>query len=183
MRAEIKRLHKTTGASIVYFTHDQIEAMTLATRIVVLKGGIVQQIGTPHEIYDRPTNTFVADFMGTPPMNLMPATVTKKGLLLGDQEVDMGKGWGDRKLPEQVIAGIRPEHVFVASDKADLRLRPEMVEHTGAESFVLFRLAGKPFLAKLPGRFDEDAPGELELEIDRAAVNLFDATTGMRIDS
>ena len=95
----------------------------------------------------------------------------------------MGKGWGDRKLPEQVIAGIRPEHVFVASDKADLRLRPEMVEHTGAESFVLFRLAGKPFLAKLPGRFDEDAPGELELEIDRAAVNLFDATTGMRIDS
>ena len=183
MRAEIKRLHKTTGASIVYVTHDQIEAMTLATRIVVLKGGVVQQIGTQHEIYDRPTNTFVADFMGTPPMNLMPATVTKKGLLLGDQEVVMGKGWGDRKLPEQVIAGIRPEHVFVAEGKADLRLRPEMVEHTGAESFVLFRLAGKPFLAKLPGRFDEDAPGELALEIDRAAVNLFDAKTGERIDS
>lgn len=95
----------------------------------------------------------------------------------------MGKGWSDRTLPEQVIAGIRPEHVFVAEGKADLKLRPEMVEHTGAESFVLFHLAGKQFLAKLPGRFDEDALDELHLEIDRAAVNLFDATTGMRIDS
>jgi multiple sugar transport system ATP-binding protein len=116
-------------------------------------------------------------------MNLMPATVTQKGLLFGDQEVSMGQGWSDRKLPEQVIAGIRPEHVFLATGKADLRLRPEMVEHTGAESFVLFHLAGKQFLAKLPGRFDEDALGDLDLEIDCAAVNLFDATTGKRIDS
>ena len=84
MRAEIKRLHKTTGASIVYVTHDQIEAMTLASRIVVLKGGVVQQIGTPQEIYDRPANTFVADFMGSPPMNIIPAEVSDGQVMMGD---------------------------------------------------------------------------------------------------
>ena len=83
MRAEIKRLHQSTGASIVYVTHDQIEVMTLATKIVVLKDGYVQQIGTPEEIYDTPANTFVADFMGSPPMNLVPAEVSNAHLNFG----------------------------------------------------------------------------------------------------
>ncbi len=82
MRNEIKRLHEATQASIVYVTHDQVEAMTLATRIVVLKDGIVQQIGTPEDIYDRPANTFVADFMGSPPMNLIEARVGADGRTL-----------------------------------------------------------------------------------------------------
>jgi len=84
MRAEIKRVHESTGASIVYVTHDQIEAMTLATSIVVLKDGYVQQVGSPSEIYDAPANTFVADFMGSPPMNLVPATVGAGVLEFGD---------------------------------------------------------------------------------------------------
>ncbi len=79
MRTEIKKLHQNLNASMVYVTHDQIEAMTLATRIVVMKAGVVQQIGTPSEIYNRPSNLFVADFMGSPSMNLIPAKVTKNG--------------------------------------------------------------------------------------------------------
>ena len=75
MRAEIKRLHERLNASIVYVTHDQIEAMTLGTRIVVLNHGVIQQVGTPDEIYERPANLFVADFIGSPPMNLLPATL------------------------------------------------------------------------------------------------------------
>ena len=81
MRTEIKKLHKELKASMVYVTHDQIEAMTLATKIVVMKGGVVQQIGTPEEIYARPANLFVADFMGSPSMNLVPTKAKKNGTL------------------------------------------------------------------------------------------------------
>ncbi|RYE75504.1 MAG: ABC transporter ATP-binding protein, partial [Hyphomicrobiales bacterium] len=106
LRGEIKRLHERLGASIVYVTHDQIEAMTLGTRIVVLNHGVIQQIGTPAEIYERPANLFVADFMGSPPMNLIPATHESGRLTFA--------GGGELAVPAglragAVIVGIRPE--------------------------------------------------------------------------
>jgi len=130
MRAEIKRLHENTGASIVYVTHDQIEAMTLASRIVVLKDGIVQQIGTPEEIYDRPANTFVADFMGSPPMNLAQATVTDNGALdFGEsQSLASDKSPAALQGRASVIAGIRPEAIEITSaGKGDISVKIEMV--------------------------------------------------------
>ena len=83
MRTEIKKLHQRLGATIVYVTHDQIEAMTLATRIAVMKGGVLQQLGTPYEVYNRPANTFVAGFMGSPRMNLVKARLTQDGSWIG----------------------------------------------------------------------------------------------------
>ena len=182
MRAEIKRLHKTTGASIVYVTHDQIEAMTLATRIVVLKGGIVQQIGAPEEIYDRPANTFVADFMGSPPMNLVPATVTAQGLDAGGVHIGMGPGWSQAGLPAQVTLGLRPEHLALALDRpADLSVTPTMIENTGAETYLGFALSGKTVTARLPGRMQEHGIDTVGLVLDRAGICLFDASSGVRL--
>ncbi len=177
MRAEIKRLHKTTGASIVYVTHDQIEAMTLATRIVVMKGGEVQQIGTPEEIYDRPATTFVADFMGSPPMNLIPARAEAGVVTVDGLRIDTGRG----DLPAEVILGLRPEHLTRAEGgAADLLARPELIESTGAESYVNFRLGGKAVTARLPGRIGEGV-AEVPLALDRGAICLFDAATGQRL--
>lgn len=177
MRAEIKRLHRTTGASIVYVTHDQIEAMTLASRIVVLKDGYVQQIGTPQEIYEQPANTFVADFMGTPPMNLCPAGFGEGVLRLGDNEISMG----DVTLPKQVIAGIRPEDLS-RSDTPDLTVTPTMIENTGAECYVQFQIGDTPMTAKLPGRLDETRMDPIGLAVNRNRMSFFDPQTTQRIE-
>ena len=179
MRAEIKRLHRTTGASIVYVTHDQIEAMTLASRIVVLKDGYVQQIGTPAEIYDRPANTFVADFMGSPPMNLCPGSVEGATLHLGEESISLGDLAAG--LPAHVIAGIRPEHI-TRSETPDITVVPVMIENTGSECYVQFQLAGKTLTAKLPGRLDEERMDPIGLAFDRAKMTFFDAETDTRID-
>jgi multiple sugar transport system ATP-binding protein len=182
MRAEIKRLHKTTAASIVYVTHDQIEAMTLATRIVVLKGGIVQQIGTPMEIYDRPANTFVADFMGSPPMNLVPATVTPQGFDAGGVQVRMGADWSPSGLPAQVTLGLRPEHLALAHDRpADLTVTPTMIENTGAETYLSFTLSGKTVTARIPGWMRESGVDQVGFTLDRTGICLFDTATGVRL--
>ena len=180
MRAEIKNLHKTTGASIVYVTHDQIEAMTLASRIVVLKDGYVQQIGTPQEIYDTPANTFVADFMGSPPMNLVPASVTATGLDLGGVALAL-PGRDLSLLPDAVTLGIRPEHLSLASAAPDLTVSPELIENTGAECYVSFTLNGARITARLPGRMDEDRTEPLGLDLATGSLSLFDAETGERI--
>ncbi|MEM8850788.1 MAG: sn-glycerol-3-phosphate ABC transporter ATP-binding protein UgpC [Pseudomonadota bacterium] len=180
MRAEIKRLHKTTNASIVYVTHDQIEAMTLATRIVVLNGGHVQQIGTPQEIYDRPANTFVADFMGAPPMNLVPAEIVPEGLRIQDHILRM-PSWDPGGLPAMVILGIRPEQIALADGSADFSVRPSMIENTGAECYLSFPLAGKTLTAKVPGRIDEASTEEVALTFGRAKLVLFDRMDGTRI--
>ena len=178
MRAEIKRLHRTTGASIVYVTHDQIEAMTLASRIVVLKGGHVQQIGTPEEIYDRPANTFVADFMGSPPMNLVPAEVRDGAVIVGDARIEMPVPPG---LAGPVTLGIRPEHLALGGGAPDLVVQPVMIENTGAECYVSFELNGAKLTAKLPGRMDEDSTETVSLIVARDKLCLFDAETGARL--
>ena len=177
MRAEIKRLHKTTGASIVYVTHDQIEAMTLASRIVVLKGGHVQQIGTPQEIYDRPANTFVADFMGSPPMNLVPAKVQGDALVVDGHRIAVPVAG----LPAEVTLGIRPEHLGLATGAPDLTVTPVMIENTGAECYLTFELGGVPATARLPGRMDEDRLEPVGLTLATGAISLFDRTSGLRL--
>jgi len=175
MRAEIKRLHKTTGASIVYVTHDQIEAMTLATRIVVLKGGHIQQIGTPAEIYDTPANTFVADFMGSPPMNLIPAKTMADGLHLGDVVLPLPA----QTLPEQLIVGLRPEHFSIAESGADgITVTPTMIEETGPDTYVTFELGGVPTTARLAGRVHCPHGETLTLCVAQEAICLFDHATG-----
>ena len=177
MRAEIKRLHKTTGASIVYVTHDQIEAMTLASRIVVLKDGHVQQIGTPHEIYHRPANTFVADFMGSPPMNLVPCARTDDGITLDGQTIKLDLG---SDLPSKLILGVRPEH-FTVSEAPDITVTPDLIENTGAEAYVSFTLATTQITARVPGWMADDMGKPIGFKITKQDLCLFDADTGLRV--
>jgi multiple sugar transport system ATP-binding protein len=174
MRAEIKRLHQTTHASIVYVTHDQIEAMTLATRIVVLRDGTVQQVGTPDEIYNRPANTFVADFMGVPPMNLVEAEVGPGTLHFGETVLPVPA------LPEavtarrSVVVGIRPETFSLGTA---LTVKPELIENTGSDIYVNFRLGSRLVTARLGGRSQAGAGG-IGLDVATDTLRFFDVETG-----
>ena len=197
MRIEIKRLHHATGATIVYVTHDQIEAMTLATKIAVLKDGVLQQVGAPAEIYNRPNNVFVADFMGSPAMNLVEATVASDA---GRSVLTLTRASGqDIRLPAPVSAripalgtpvllGIRPEAI-TDRDGADRLAQSismvdalvDVVEPSGADTFVVTRIAGKEVTARFRADFDV-RPGQtvpLAFNLDKAV--LFDPASGMRL--
>ncbi|WP_421952851.1 ABC transporter ATP-binding protein [Pelagibacterium sp.] len=192
MRAEIKALHQRLDASIVYVTHDQIEAMTLGTKIVVLKDGVIQQFATPAEIYDTPANLFVADFMGSPPMNLVAARVSPR-----DQGVSIrfGEGADEHAISatnppvalaaysdKPVIVGIRPEDFSVAKGGSlDLTLRAEMTEHAGSDNFTTFALAGKRLMARLSGKARVAVGDEVPLSVDTSHICYFDPQTTRRI--
>ena len=192
VRAEIKALHQNTHATIVYVTHDQIEAMTLATKIVVLKEGVVQQVGSPSDIYNRPANLFVADFMGSPAMNMLKGTAKAGGLsLFGDAGVTVPvpptvtAGIADGR---PVIVGLRPEAITdrgLADQQARSVVAIEapvtMVEPTGSDTFVTGQLSGVTFTART--RADATAelgqPFRFAFNLDKAVV--FDPETGVRI--
>jgi multiple sugar transport system ATP-binding protein len=155
MRGEIARLQKRLGTTTVYVTHDQTEAMTLGDRVVVMHGGIAQQIGTPDELYEHPANLFVAGFIGSPAMNFFPATLTPIGLKLPFGEVmltpEVQQAIAQHPSPENVIVGVRPEHLTDAAlIDAYQRIRAlifeakvELVESLGADKFVYFSTAGQ----------------------------------------
>ena len=167
MRIEIKRLHATTGTTIVYVTHDQIEAMTLATKIAVMRDGEVQQFGTPAEIYNNPTNLFVADFMGSPAMNLIPATIATSGNALSvvlqreaREPITLPMANAPAGLSafqgKQIIFGVRPEALTDpegaernASNIATADLHIEVVEPAGSDTFAVTNLGGKAVVARL----------------------------------
>ncbi|MGY4287169.1 multiple sugar transport system ATP-binding protein [Bradyrhizobium sp. LM2.7] len=200
MRIEIKRLHQETGRTVVYVTHDQIEAMTLATKIAVLKDGELQQVGTPHEIYNRPANLFVADFMGSPSMNLVRAAVVqrdgRKGLSIsrrnggGDLVLGIPPTITSTTLEEGrcLILGLRPEAI-TDRDSADRHARAiefvdcavEIVEPAGSDTFVVTHLADKEVVARM--RSDADVrPGQtlsFAFNLDKAVV--FDPESGQRL--
>lgn len=177
MRAEIKRLHQTTGASIVYVTHDQIEAMTLATKIVVLKDGYIQQSGTPEDIYDRPANTFVADFMGSPPMNLVPAEIREDRLHFGaGKSLKMDGARLKQATPRNIIAGFRPELMELTSPTSDsIPIIVDMVEITGADSYVGFSLGETRVTARTQGRFPIPEGKDAGLKFPASSVHFVDA--------
>ncbi|OOY27604.1 ABC transporter ATP-binding protein [Thioclava sp. L04-15] len=191
MRSEIKKLHHRLGASMVYVTHDQIEAMTLATKIVVMKGGVIQQIGTPSEIYNHPANTFVADFMGSPPMNLIPARAHSEGngtKLEIDREglEPIFLNVPRKDLPGEVVVGVRPEDLAEAGYRSGdtvqrAAIRVDMVEPAGADTFVTTHMGGKMITARLHAETVAH-PGEmLDLEFDLEKVTFFEPASGQRI--
>src|ERR1700677_3089311 len=199
MRVEIKRLHQQTGATIVYVTHDQIEAMTLATRIAVLKHGELQQVGSPSEIYNTPANLFVANFMGSPAMNLLEGKVSKAN---GSASIVIDRAGSEPivfaaptsgdpgRLADgaKVIFGIRPEAVNDkdgvdrgARSVATFEARVEIVEPAGSDTFVVTRAAGKELTARVRAdtqlRIGENHT--FAFNLDKAV--LFDPQTSRRI--
>ena len=181
MRAEIKELHQRLKTTTVYVTHDQVEAMTMADRIVVLHDGIVEQIGTPLELYDRPNNLFVAGFIGSPAMNMFKGTI--RGGAAPHFEAADGTKLPLASVPansegREAVYGIRPEHLVLGGE---LRPQVTVIEPTGSETQVVAKLAGE----KITGVFRERvnvAPGEaIAMSPDVSLVHLFDAKTGNRI--
>ncbi len=182
MRAEIKQLHARIGTTIVYVTHDQVEAMTMATRIAVMHHGEVQQFADPETIYNRPANLFVARFMGAPPMNTLPARVDGGRVMLGDGSVALpidAVGLGAR----DVVLGIRPECIaepgrrFGDAAPLIIKARVEMIEPTGAETIVTLRLAGEKMIGRVAPDVRLAVGAEAEFAIDVRKLCLFDPKT------
>ena len=184
MRTEIKELHQRLKTTTVYVTHDQIEAMTMADKIVVMHDGIVEQIGTPLELYDNPANQFVAGFIGSPAMNFLKGTILVNGSA-------MFEGPNGVKLPvanapasangAAAIYGIRPEHFTLADDGAEAEI--VVIEPTGSETQVFAKLGGEEVVAVFRERH-QFKPGEkIKLKPDPKLVHLFDAATGKRLNS
>jgi multiple sugar transport system ATP-binding protein len=182
MRTEIKELHQRLKTTTVYVTHDQIEAMTMADKIVVMHDGIVEQMGTPLELYDKPDNQFVAGFIGSPAMNFLKGHVRSNG-------VATFEGPNGVKLPlktaptasdgRPVVYGIRPEHFTIADDGADAEII--VVEPTGSETQVFAKLGGEQVVAVFRERHQFNPGDKVRLKPDPALVHLFDEATGKRM--
>src|SRR5438093_7127047 len=182
MRTEIKELHQRLKTTTIYVTHDQIEAMTLADRIVVMHDGLVEQIGAPLELYDRPRNLFVAGFIGSPAMNFLKGTIRRNGALQfeaasGVRLPLVAAPTGSDGRP--VIYGIRPEHFVIAEDGGEAEVL--VVEPTGSELQVVAKIGHEDIIAVFRERHDFKPGDKIRLKPDPRLAHLFDAPTGQRL--
>jgi multiple sugar transport system ATP-binding protein len=181
MRAEIKKLHQRTGVTTIYVTHDQVEAMTLGSRIAVLKGGVIQQLAAPMTLYRDPANLFVAGFIGSPAINEIDAVA------IGERSVRMLDGAEFRlqlaaplREGRKLVAGIRPEHLRVGAGGA-LRGSVTVLEPTGAEDFVRCAIGQQELNMRMSGHHDYVVGESLNLSVDPAHILLFDPESGNRV--
>jgi ABC-type sugar transport system ATPase subunit len=186
MRTELAVLHERLGKTTIYVTHDQVEAMTLASRIVIFDKGRIQQVGTPSEVFNRPANLFVAGFIGMPSMNLIEGQVQVRG---GQARLE-GPGFAfplsDARLQgRSLIAGARPQTLQLATGEPMLALQVDVVEYLGMESLLVGRLAGGGqgrVTAMLPGQRGDLLRQTVALEMAPDALHAFDKSTGQRVD-
>ncbi|OCA84366.1 sugar ABC transporter ATP-binding protein [Bacillus sp. FJAT-27225] len=192
MRAEIAKLHRRLNTTTIYVTHDQTEAMTMATRLVVMKDGVIQQVGTPKEVYERPENVFVGGFIGSPAMNFFRGTLEEGTFVIGNSKIAVPEG-KMKFLREQgytgkpIILGVRPEDihdepVFIdASAGSKITATVDVAELTGAETMVYSSLGGQDFVARLDSRSDIHPNDKLELAFDMNKVHFFDVESELRL--
>jgi multiple sugar transport system ATP-binding protein len=178
MRAEIKALHQRLRSTIVYVTHDQIEAMTMADKIVVMNAGRVEQMGTPLELYDRPANLFVATFMGSPAMNILPAKATEGGLLVADAALLPG-------IPALPVGadfsyGIRPDHIEIGGAGA-ASAKVVVVEPTGSETQITANVSGHEITIVSKERLTVSPGDTIGISFASDKHHLFDGATGQRL--
>ncbi len=186
MRTEIRELHQRLKTTSVYVTHDQIEAMTMADKIVVMRDGIVEQTGSPLDVYDHPANQFVAGFIGSPAMNFMPGVLRRSG---SDSQVEFPGGvWlpapgGGGQDGQNVIYGTRPEHIELATGDDGVAAEVVVVEPTGADTQVFTKIGGVEVASVFRDRH-AFRPGEMiRLRPDPGRAHLFDAASGMRLSA
>ncbi|KKB76965.1 ABC transporter [Devosia soli] len=179
MRSEIKALHKKVGVTSVYVTHDQVEAMTLADRVVVLNRGVIQQAGSPMELYRQPANLFVAGFIGSPAMNFFDATVSGNTARTAGGEVFAFEPGPKVSDGEKVTVGIRPEHLQLGS--SGISGQVSFVEPTGGQTFVTVDVSGQPVVVTVSGE-ETINPGEsLNIITNPRQTYVFDSRTGERV--
>jgi multiple sugar transport system ATP-binding protein len=187
MRTEIKRLHDRLRTTTVYVTHDQIEAMTLGTKVAVMRNGVIQQLADPQTVYERPANIFVAGFIGTPTMNFLSGILEESAgvlslrhaagsLALGDIEQEV-RGF----LGRPVVAGIRPETLGGNGGDGTISGAVDVVEPTGPDTMVILNVGGQMMTARLGSRDRPKLGDQMTLAVDTRAVNLFDAESGERV--
>ncbi len=184
MRAEIKALHQRLGSTIVYVTHDQIEAMTMADRIVVMRGGVVEQIGTPLDLYERPCNVFVASFLGSPSMNFLTGMlVDDSGATLKISDDCTLRLHGDHSshFGTEVTVGIRPQDI-VEDDETGTPATILVVEPTGADTHVTVELGGKKLTCVLPAHLDKTVGDHINLSFASPKAHFFDSKQETRLD-
>lgn len=192
MRAEITNLHQRLQTTTIYVTHDQTEAMTMATRLVVMKNGVIQQVGVPKEVYEKPDNVFVGGFIGSPAMNFFTGPLLESNIDIGHVSIAIPK----RKMNDlckrgyvnkEVIMGIRPEDfhnesVFIETSAGSIiNVKIEITELLGAETLVYSQIANQPFIARVNPRSDVKPGQVLTLAIDMNKVHFFDYKTKKRI--
>lgn len=192
MRAEITKLHQRLQTTTIYVTHDQTEAMTMATRIVVMKDGVIQQVGSPKEVYDLPENIFVGGFIGSPAMNFLNVKLEDGYAVLGDSKIKVPEG-KMKVLREQdyvgkeVVLGIRPEDihdepVFIESaTDAAFEATIDVAELMGAETYLYSKFHDQEFIARVDSRNDVKNGQKLKLAFDMNKCHFFDATSETRI--
>jgi multiple sugar transport system ATP-binding protein len=195
MRWEIKKLHASLGTTMIYVTHDQIEAMSLATRIAVMNEGIIQQIGTPLEIYDKPNSVFVADFVGSPSINLVAGNIANNN---GEWSFAPENANGALRVPidnytfadspsdgQEILFGIRPEHLslrqYEDEDHVRMELTPTLVELTGHDQNATFDFYGNEIVGRMPKNARLELGKPVTLYLDATEISLFDRTSGNRI--
>jgi len=182
MRGEIRDLHRRLGVTCIYVTHDQIEAMTMADRIVVMHDGVVEQAGPPLELYDRPANLFVASFLGSPAMNFVSGRLNGRGGFVSDDgAMAVSPQTAPASQAAKVVCGFRPEHVELDPD-SPLRLQVTLTEPTGAETHVFGRLGGAEVIAVLRDRVAFSEGAEIGVSVPGHRLHIFDADSTSRLN-
>jgi multiple sugar transport system ATP-binding protein len=184
-RAEIARLHQRLGTTTIYVTHDQVEAMTMGDRIAVMKDGLLQQVGTPQELYDHPDNVFVAGFIGSPAMNFATVKATEgEDLMLGNAKLNLSgaaaKAAADRPKGADLLIGFRPEHLDVADGQSDLVRIPakvDVVEYLGNEELIHAQAEGNEIVALIPSDRRVKPGEQIELGVPLDKLHVFDPET------
>ena len=194
MRREIKKLHQTLKTTVVYVTHDQTEAMSLGTKIAIMNHGVIQQNDTPENIYNKPNNTFVADFIGSPSMNLIKGKIIKKSDQLSFvtedsnvTQIPINNYNFDKKIEldnKEIYFGIRPEHIhYKKSNENDfeIKLKAELSEYIGNEQIITFNYSDQEILAKFASTEKIEIDKEINLYFDLSQISLFDKNSKERI--
>jgi multiple sugar transport system ATP-binding protein len=192
MRTELTKLHQRVGTTFVYVTHDQVEAMTMATRIVVMKDGLIQQVDTPQNLYDSPCNIFVAGFIGTPQMNFIKGTLTKKGdgVFFNFEDVSLKLPEDKANAPEladyigkEVIVGLRPEGIsdeakaVDAAPESSFDVSVEVTELMGAEIYLYLNIGETNLIARVSSRSKSRAGDNIKVAFDMSRLHIFDNDT------
>lgn len=192
MRAEISKLHQRLGTTTIYVTHDQTEAMTMATRLVVMKDGRIQQVGTPKEVYEKPENVFVGGFIGSPAMNFLRGTLENGKVVVGSASFEVPEGKmkylrNQNYIGKEIILGIRPEDmhdelVFIeASPNTKVNVTIDVAELLGAESMLYGQIEGQDFVARVDARSNIKHGAKIDLALDMNKCHFFDVDTEKRI--
>ncbi|OBZ92240.1 ABC transporter ATP-binding protein [Pararhizobium polonicum] len=186
-RAELAALHARLSATMIYVTHDQIEAMTLADRIVVLRAGRIEQIGTPMELYNTPANRFVAGFIGSPHMNFLEGTVEQSpsgkpvAAFAGGNSLDLPLAANSLAIGARITLGVRPQHVTIGTGSEGIAAKIKLVEALGSETILHTDVAGQKILVVAPGQHNLTPGADIRLSLSSAPLHLFDEK-GLRLE-